>query len=197
MHPSRQPAVAAADTLAPSMFCDDADFPKLTAGVSSTSSVRSGAATPFSEDHFVEDHFVHNTASREKKTSGRCRLYMPWPEDRIARGFLTMRSTPSKHERGVLTFFTIERSLLTISVEQPDGASPRKVSTQFPVQDAIATLYPHCCDMFKMTTRQGSSQIYLFAANQEKRNKWVAVFRRIGIRVRAEQAPVPASVKPR
>jgi len=196
MHPSRQPAIAAADTaaLAPSKLCDDTDFPRLTAGVSSTSSFCSGAATPISS---LEDHFVLKTASREKKTSGCCRPCTPWPEDRIARGFLTMRSTPRKHDRGVLTLFTIERSLLTISVEQPDGASPGKVSTQFPVRDAIVTLYPYCYDMFKMTTHQGSSQIYLFAADQEKRNKWVAVFRRLGIRVRADKVPVPASVEHR
>jgi len=105
----------------------------------------------------------------------------PWPEHRIARGFLTVRATPNKNDKSCSTLCSIERSLLILTVESHDGkgfvAEMAKVTTS----EIVVTLFPGCFDMFCMTTVHEGIDIYFFAEDQVKRNKWVAVFRRMGI----------------
>jgi hypothetical protein len=116
----------------------------------------------------------------------------PWPEHRIARGFLTVRATPNKNDKGCLTLCSIERSLLTLTAESPDGkgfvAEMAKVTTN----EIVVTLFPGCFDMFCMTTVHEGIDIYCFAEDQVKRNKWVAVFRRMGIVVQGAKKSLHA-----
>ena len=105
----------------------------------------------------------------------------PWPEDRIARGFLTVRATPNKNDKGCSTLCLIERSLLTLSVESPDSKRFDAEMAKAATSELIVTLFPGRFDMFCMTTVHEGIEIYCFAEDQVKRNKWVAVFRRMGI----------------
>jgi len=124
---------------------------------------------------------MKNTNDHPSRTHRLQTSRTPWPEHRIARGFLTVRATPNKNDKGCSTLCSIERSLLTLSVESPDGkgfvAEIAKVTTS----DIVVTLFPGCFDMFCMTTVHEGIEIYCFAEDQVKRNKWVAVFRRMGI----------------
>jgi hypothetical protein len=110
--------------------------------------------------------------------------FKPWPEHRIARGYLTVRTTPSKRSGGVTTWCNIEHSLMTIAVESTKGEGFIVDIAKVATHELIVTLYPGCLDMFRLAT-DGGVQVYCFALDQEKRNKWVAVFRRMGIVVRA------------
>jgi len=114
----------------------------------------------------------------------------PWPEHRIARGFLTVRLTPNKNDKGCSTLCSIERSLLTLRVEPPDGKEFVVEMAKVATSEIVVTLFPGCFDMFCMTAVHEGIEIYCFAEDQVKRNKWVAVFRRMGIVVQgAKKSP--------
>ena len=73
---------------------------------------------------------------------------------------------------------------MTIAVESTKGEGFIVDIAKVATHELIVTLYPGCLDMFRLAT-DGGVQVYCFALDQEKRNKWVAVFRRMGIVVRA------------
>ena len=135
----------------------------------------------------LQDHGAiqasYNMQERKTRLGG---VPKPWPRDRIARGCLTVRATPSNLVRGVETFCLIQDSQMTISLIQPGGVNVElaRVATN----DLIVTLFPGHFQMFRLATA-GGVDIYCFAADQEKRNKWVAVFRRMNIVI---QAATPA-----
>ena len=116
----------------------------------------------------------------------------PWPEHRIARGFLTVRLTPNKNDKGCSTLCSIERSLLTLRVEPPDGKEFVVEMAKVATSEIVVTLFPGCFDMFCMTAVHEGIEIYCFAEDQVKRNKWVAVFRRMGIVVQGAKKSLHA-----
>jgi len=74
---------------------------------------------------------------------------------------------------------------LTIRVESPDGKGFVAEMAKAATSEIVVTLFPGCFDMFCMMTVHEGIEIYCFAEDQVKRNKWVAVFRRMGIVVHA------------
>jgi hypothetical protein len=115
-----------------------------------------------------------------------------WPAEREARGLLTLRDSPD-HSGSLRAMCLIQNGVLTFSLA-PIPVSSRtrgareanetKVVAQVPVKDLAVGLQRGRTNMFIVATRHQHKiydEICCFADDQQKRNKWIAVFRRLGV----------------
>jgi hypothetical protein len=107
-------------------------------------------------------------------------LSSDWPAHREARGELTLKAT-ADHRRSLRAVCSIKNGVLTLTVE---GSSA--VVAEVPVAELAVGLQRGCNNMFMIATVYQSKmfdEIFCFADDQVKRNKWIAVFRRMGVPV--------------
>ena len=109
-----------------------------------------------------------------------------WPAQREARGLLTVKASPT-HSKGLCAECSVQNNVLTLSIprasRESSGASNGTV-VAVPVEELAVGLQRGRTDMFIIATRNGDKlydDISCFADNQEKRNKWIAVLRRMGV----------------
>ena len=115
-----------------------------------------------------------------------------WPAEREARGVLLLRDSPD-HSRELRALCLIQKGVLTFSLA-PEPLSSRtrgareanetKVVAQVPARDLAVGLQRGRTNMFIVATRHQDriyDEICCFADDQPKRNKWIAVFRRLGV----------------
>ena len=109
-----------------------------------------------------------------------------WPAQREARGLLTVKASPT-HSKGLCAECSVQNNVLTLSIprasRESSGASSGTV-VAVPVEELAVGLQRGRTDMFIIATRNGDKlydDISCFADDQEKRNKWIAVLRRMGV----------------
>ena len=109
-----------------------------------------------------------------------------WPAQREARGLLTVKASPT-HSKGLCAECSVQNDVLTLSIarasHESSGASSGTV-VAVPVEELAVGLQRGRTDMFIIATRNGDKlydDISCFADDQEKRNKWIAVLRRMGV----------------
>jgi hypothetical protein len=109
-----------------------------------------------------------------------------WPAQREARGLLTVKASPT-HSKGLCAECSVQNDVLTLSIarasRESSGASIGTV-VAVPVEELAVGLQRGRTDMFIIATRNGDKlfdDISCFADDQEKRNKWIAVLRRMGV----------------
>jgi hypothetical protein len=109
-----------------------------------------------------------------------------WPAQREARGLLTVKASPT-HSKGLCAECSVQNDVLTLSIarasRESSGASSGTV-VAVPVEELAVGLQRGRTDMFIIATRNGDKlydDISCFADDQEKRNKWIAVLRRMGV----------------
>jgi hypothetical protein len=111
-----------------------------------------------------------------------------WPAQREARGLLTVKASPT-HSKGLCAECSVQNDVLTLSISrasrESSGASSGTVTVvAVPVEELAVGLQRGRTDMFIIATRNGDKlydDISCFADDQEKRNKWIAVLRRMGV----------------
>ncbi len=112
-----------------------------------------------------------------------------WPVEREVRGRLTLRAT-ADHRGARCAMCSVRGGVLSLSVASvatpsSGGASSKTtVLTQVPVKELAVGMQRGRENMFTIATLHRGrmyDEIYCFADDQVKRNKWIAVFRRMGV----------------
>ena len=102
------------------------------------------------------------------------------PAYQEVRGRLTLKASDD-HCKAVRTVCSIRHGVLTVSIE-----SSKAVVAEVPVDELAVGLSRWRTDMFTIATLHNNrmyDEIYCFVDDQVKRNKWIAVFRRMDIPV--------------
>ena len=105
-----------------------------------------------------------------------------WPGQREARGLLTIKASPN-HSKGLRAECSVQNDVLSLSIAESSGTSSGTV-VAVPIEELAVGLQRGRTNMFIIATRNGDQlydDISCFADNQEKRNKWIAVLRRMGV----------------
>ena len=103
-----------------------------------------------------------------------------WPVDREVRGRLTLRAS-ADHSNAMRAVFSIRHGVLSIRL-----ARSTVVVAAVPVQELAVGLRRGRTNMFTVATLHKDTmydEIYCFAEDRIKRNKWIVVFRRMGVPV--------------
>jgi hypothetical protein len=107
----------------------------------------------------------------------------PWPE---VRGNLTLRLDP-REKGGISALCTIQDSVVTMRASRRSAQSPDEdpaVIVRVRISQLTVRLMPEYTSMFcAASSERPDENIYCFAENQEKRNKWVAMLRRMGVTI--------------
>jgi hypothetical protein len=105
-----------------------------------------------------------------------------WPEHREARGILRLSASANGGGGSIGVLCSILRGTLTLIIEGA-GSGPDTVLAKLSVYKLIVSVLPGRFDMFRLIcdTQGVCDDIYCFARDQTARNKWIAVFRRLGI----------------
>ena len=110
----------------------------------------------------------------------RCNEARDWPADREVRGRLKLRAS-ADHSNAMRAVCSIRNGVLSIRI-----AWSTLVVAAVPVQELAVGLWRGRTDMFTVATLHKDrmyDEIYCFAEDHIKHNKWIAVFRRMGVRV--------------
>ena len=102
------------------------------------------------------------------------------PAYQEVRGRLTLKASDD-HCKAVRTVCSIRHGVLTVSIE-----SSKAVVAEVPVEALAVGLSRWRTDMFTIATLHNNriyDEIYCFVDDQVKRNKWIAVFRRMDVAV--------------
>ena len=102
------------------------------------------------------------------------------PADKEVRGRVTLKAS-ADHSKAVHTVCSIRHGVLTLSIE-----SSKAVVAEVPVEALAVGLSRWRTDMFTIATLHNNriyDEIYCFVDDQVKRNKWIAVFRRMDVAV--------------
>ena len=103
-----------------------------------------------------------------------------WPADREVRGRLTLRAS-ADHSNAMRAVCSIRNGVLSIRI-----AWSTVVVAAVPVQELAVGLRRGRTNMFTVATLHKDTmydEIYCFAEDYMKHNKWIAVFRRMGVPV--------------
>jgi hypothetical protein len=133
----------------------------------------------------------------ERQVTPRYRV-TAWPAHREVRGELTLRGS-ANHPRAVRAVCSVQHGVLTLScatsstqraargLSSAGGESGVTVVAEVPVEDlAVGLQQRGRVDMFMLATLHRNrtyDHIFCFVDDQVKRNKWIAVFRRMGISI--------------
>ena len=106
-----------------------------------------------------------------------------WPAHREVRGEMTLKSS-ANHRRAMRAVCSVRHGVLTMSVR---SAGNTAVVVEVPVGELAVGLQQESVEMFTVATLpknrmyDAHDEICCFVDNQVKRNKWIAVFRRMGV----------------
>ena len=114
-----------------------------------------------------------------------------WPADgevTEVRGRVTLRESADPHAEGLRAVCRIREGVLTMNIEEPAaaGAKTEVVVAEVPVEALAVCLLRGRADMFKLATVYESEmvdEIYCFCDDPPRRDRWTAVFRRMGVAV--------------
>ena len=108
-----------------------------------------------------------------------------WPPHQEARGKLLLKCSPDDR-RAARAVCSIQDGVLslTVAIQNGQGEGSSSSVVQSPVGELAVGLRRSRTSMFilaKLVENKVCDQIYCFAENHSERNKWTAVFRRMGI----------------
>jgi hypothetical protein len=113
-----------------------------------------------------------------------------WPAHREARGMLRLRHTlvdpAGEIGRSLQTLWSIHHGMLTISVEAiPGDRAFTRVAVRLAVEEVAVSILPGHHRLFTLSSQLGdrTDEVYCYAEDQRARNKWIAVFRRLGLAI--------------
>ena len=111
------------------------------------------------------------------------REWKEWKDHREVRGEMTLKSSANRR-RAMRAVCSVRHGVLTMSVR---SAGNTAVVVEVPVGELAVGLQQESVEMFTVATLpknrmyDAHDEIYCFVDNQVKRNKWIAVFRRMGV----------------
>ena len=114
-----------------------------------------------------------------------------WPAERIATGVLTIRPKPSLRG-GLAMVIHVQHGVLTL---RPKNSSEGFGAVQVSTDALLIKVAPWHFDMFSLSCKieepsmSPLHEVFCYAADQTARNKWLAVFRRMGITIIATRLP--------
>jgi len=106
-----------------------------------------------------------------------------WPAHREVRGEMTLKSS-ANHRQSMRAVCSVRHGVLTMSVR---SAGKTAEVVEVPVVELAVGLQKESVEVFTVATLpenrmyDADDEIYCFVDNQVKRNKWIAVFRRMGV----------------
>ena len=108
-----------------------------------------------------------------------------WPPHQEARGKLSLKCSPDDR-RAARAVCSIQDGVLslTVAIQNGQGEGSSSSVVQSPVGELAVGLRRSRTSMFilaKLVENKVCDKIYCFAENHSERNKWTAVFRRMGI----------------
>ena len=106
---------------------------------------------------------------------------------REASDLLTVKASPD-HAKALRVRASIERGVLNLSIARASGdrSSDEVVVASVPIEDLAVAEEHGRTDMFVLATRHGNKlydDICCFTDDKEKRNTWMATFRRMGVAI--------------
>ena len=123
------------------------------------------------------------------------RSFTQWPAHRKVRGELTLKGSADLRN-GMRAVCSVSHGVLTLHIDKPasrdsSGAKAKAkgstgVVVEVPAAELAVGLKRGHIDMFIIATLHENrmyDEICCFADNQVKRNKWIAVFRRMGVAI--------------
>ena len=119
------------------------------------------------------------------------RLLNGWPADREVtevRGRVTLRGSADPQAESMPAVCRIRAGVLTLNIEEraAAGAKTEVVVAEAPVEALAARLHRGRADMFALATvyeNEMFDEIYCFCDDPAKRDRWIEVFRRMGVAV--------------
>jgi hypothetical protein len=114
-----------------------------------------------------------------------------WPKRREVRGLLDVRANPDQNAAARQAICSVQDGVLTLHVARPGNFIHELAETagllpavRINLQHMAVTLQPGHTSMFEIACGGlEHTRVYCFAADQERRNKWIAVFRRMGVSI--------------
>ena len=114
-----------------------------------------------------------------------------WPEDREMReahGRLTLKASEDQQAEGRGAVCRIRDGVLTLGIERRSAAGERteEVVAEVPVEALLVGLQGGHANMFTLATVYNNTtfdEIYCFCADPVRRDRWIAVFRRMGVAI--------------
>ena len=111
-----------------------------------------------------------------------------WPAHREASGRLMLRASTDVQAEGRHAVCRVRDGVLILSIEQwrAAGEMTEKVVAEVPVEALAVGLQRGRSNMLTLATVHENKmfdEIYCFSANSASRNRWIAVFRRMGVAV--------------
>ena len=116
-----------------------------------------------------------------------------WPPQKEVRGLVALRLDPEVQASSTAQL-RVHEGVLTVGKPKPGAneldpaVSQTIIMARVPVDELVVTLFQRRPKMFCLSSRcqSLSDKIYCFTDTEEKRNKWVAVFRRMDVRIFGE-----------
>ena len=156
----------------------------------STDSDLSGATTPRPGERTADKSAKHATVKRAavRRMLPAWHRLEEWPAGREASGRLTLRDSADPHAEGMRTVCRIVDGVLTVGIERRDaaGEETEEVVAEVPAEALAVALRRGRTNMFMIATIHKDKlfdEIFCFCDNSIRRNKWIAVFRRMGVAI--------------
>ena len=155
-----------------------------------TDSDLSGATTPLPDER-TTDQSARRAAVKSpavKRKLPAWRRLEEWPAGREASGRLTLRDSADPHAEGMRTVCRIVDGVLTVGIERRDaaGEETEEVVAEVPAEALAVALRRGRTNMFMIATIHKDKlfdEIFCFCDNSTRRNKWIAVFRRMDVAI--------------
>jgi hypothetical protein len=111
-----------------------------------------------------------------------------WPAHREASGRLTLRASSDPHAEGMRAVCRIRDGVITLGIERRDaaGEETEELVAEVPAEALAVGLQRGRTNMLMLATVHESKMfddIYCFCDNSAIRNRWIAIFRRLGVAI--------------
>ena len=131
-------------------------------------------------------HAAKRAAVKRKLPSWRS--VTEWPASREAFGRITLKGSEDPQAKGTRAVCRIRDGVLTLGIEQRSAAGERteEVVAEVPLEVLAVGLRRGRANMLTLATvhkNKWFDEIYCFCDDATRRNKWVAVFRRMGVSI--------------
>jgi len=154
------------------------------------SAPRRGESTADERAEHATEHVAKRTAKRAavKRKLPAWRSVTEWPASREASGRITLKGSADPQAKGTRAVCRILDGVLTLGIEQRSAAGERteEVVAEVPMEVLAVGLRRGRANMLTLATVHKNKlfdEIYCFCDDPTRRNRWIAVFRRMGVPV--------------
>ena len=152
-----------------------------------TTPLRGDATTPLPVERTADQSTKRATKSPAvKRKLPVWRHLEEWPAGQEASGRLTLRDSADPHAEGMRVVCRVLDGVLTLGIERRDaaGEETEEVLAEVPTEALAVGLQRGRTNMLMIATVHKNElfdEIFCFCDNSIRRNKWIAVFRRMGV----------------